>query len=60
MLFGVLWMSDEWPHFIAYYIKAFIVLFVIPIGFLFFSFNIEDLSKPVIKIRPRKLGLSKS
>lgn len=42
--------------FIVYYIKVFIVLPVIPIAFS----NIEGLSKPMIKIRPGTLGLSKS
>lgn len=56
MLFRVQWTSDEWPHFIVYYIKAFIVFLVIPIAFS----NIEGLSKPVIKIRPGNLVQSKS
>lgn len=56
MLFGVQWTSDEWPHFIVYYIKAFIVFLVIPIAFP----NTEGLSKPIVKIRPGNLDPSKS
>lgn len=46
--FSVQWMSDEWPHFVVHYIKAFIVL-VMPIAFFFF--NIQGLSKLRSKIR---------
>lgn len=56
MLFGAQWASDEWSHFIVHYIKAFIVLLVIPGAFS----TIEGLSKPIVKIRPGSLSLSRS
>lgn len=56
VLFGAQWASDEWSHFIVYYIKPFIVLLVIPGAFS----TIEGLSKPIVKIRPGSLGLSRS
>lgn len=51
MLLGVQWTSDEWPHFIVYYIKAFIVLLVVPIPFP----NAEGLLKLPVEIRPGTL-----